>query len=143
MINKRKHRRFPISGSATLKFGDKGEMQSIQSMTVSISLGGMGLYSNDLIEIGTNVSITIKFNSASGVIKTDSIEGRVIYKIKLENTNFIGIQLNEEINPKNSLHYMNTCRKTLHGRSRYSSPKSPLFRGCKPLACCRVQNYFP
>ena len=100
MVNKRKHKRVPISGTATLEFKDKGETQSIQTMAGSISLGGIGLYADDSIEDDTNVSITIDFISVDG-IKTDSIEGCVKYSRKIGNIYFMGIQFGEEVNPKN------------------------------------------
>lgn len=65
-----------------------------------ISSGGIGLYADNPIEIDTNVSITINFISADG-IKTDSIEGCVVYNKDMGNIYFIGIQFNEEINPEN------------------------------------------
>ena len=97
MINKREHKRVPITGSAVLKFEHKGEMQLIQAMTGSISLGGIGLYGDDRIEDDTNLSIAISFMSADG-IKTDSIEGCAIYNKNIADMYFMGIQFNEEIN---------------------------------------------
>ncbi len=97
MTSKREHKRVPITGSAVLKFEHKGEMQSIQAMTGSISLGGIGLYADDRIEDDTNVSIAVSFMSVDG-IKTDSIEGCAIYNKNIENMYFMGIQFNEEIN---------------------------------------------
>jgi c-di-GMP-binding flagellar brake protein YcgR len=99
MINKRRHKRVPISGTASLKFEDEGEIQSIQSMTGSISLGGIGLYSDDRIEINSSVLITIDFIAVDGTIKTDSIEGIVIYEKKIGDIYFLGVQFHVEINP--------------------------------------------
>ncbi len=100
MINKRQHKRIPITGTATLKFENKGEFLSIQTIPGSISVGGIGLYSDDPIEIDTNVSITINFISIDG-IRNDSIEGCVIYTKNIGGIYFMGIEFNEEINPKN------------------------------------------
>ncbi|MFH1702901.1 MAG: PilZ domain-containing protein [Nitrospirota bacterium] len=98
-------KRVSLTGSAILKFEKKGNIQSIQAVPGNISLGGMGLIADVLIEIDTNVSITINFISVDG-IKTDSIEGRVVHYKDIGNIYFIGIQFNEEINPENqpSLH---------------------------------------
>lgn len=72
----------------------------MQAMTCSISLGGIGLYSDDSIEDDTNVSITINFLSADG-IRTDSIEGCVKYNKKIGDIYFMGIQFDEEVSPIN------------------------------------------
>lgn len=100
MINQRRHKRVPITGNATLKFEDKGEIKSIQSLPGSISLGGIGLYSDDPIEDNTDVSITINFMSLDG-IKTDFIEGCVVYNKNIGEICFLGIQFNKELNPEN------------------------------------------
>jgi len=55
---------------------------------------------NYQLEIETNVSITtINFISIDG-IKTDSIEGCIVYNKDIGNIYFMGIELNEEINPE-------------------------------------------
>jgi hypothetical protein len=101
MLNRRRYTRVPISGLAALLFKEEGEIHSIQTVIANISLRGIGLYSYNSIKVKTCVSITINFISADGVLKTDSIEGSVIRKVKIDNTYFIGIQLNEEINAQN------------------------------------------
>ncbi len=101
MINRRRHKRFILSGIVTLEFKKKGKTQSIQTVIANISLGGIGLYSYESIEVKTSVSITTNFISIDGGLKTDSIEGRVIRNRKIGNTYFMGIQFNEEINAKN------------------------------------------
>jgi c-di-GMP-binding flagellar brake protein YcgR len=100
MINQRRHKRVPITGTATLKFEDKGEFRSIQALLGSISLGGIGLYADDPIEDDTGVSITINFISVDG-IKTDSIEGCVVYNKNIGGIYFMGIQFNKKINSEN------------------------------------------
>jgi c-di-GMP-binding flagellar brake protein YcgR len=98
MISKRQYKRIIISGSATLEFKN---IHSIQTLISNISLRGMGLYSYSSIKVETNVSITINFISLDGVLKTDSIEGRVINNRKIGNAHFLGIQFNEEMNAQN------------------------------------------
>jgi c-di-GMP-binding flagellar brake protein YcgR len=100
MINQRRHKRVPITGTATLKFEDKGEFRSVQALPCSISIGGIGLYADDRIEDDTSVSITINFISLED-IKTDSIEGFVVYSKNMGGIHFMGIQFNEEVNPEN------------------------------------------
>ncbi len=100
MINQRRNNRIPITGTATLQFEDKGEIKSIQTMTVEISLGGIGLYCDNPIEDDSDVSITINFISVDG-LKTDSIEGCVLYNKNIGGIYFMGIQFNKELNPEN------------------------------------------
>jgi c-di-GMP-binding flagellar brake protein YcgR len=101
MINRRRHTRISIAGSATLEFTKKGKIQSIQTMIANISLRGIGLYSYSSITVATRVSITTTFISLDGGLKTDSVQGRVISNRKIGDTHFIGIQFDEEINDKN------------------------------------------
>jgi hypothetical protein len=98
MISKRQYKRIIISGSATLEFNN---IHSIQTLIANISLRGIGLYSYSSIKVETNVSITIIFISSDGVLKTDSIEGRVVSNRKIGKTHFLGVQFNEEINAQN------------------------------------------
>jgi c-di-GMP-binding flagellar brake protein YcgR len=100
MINQRRHKRVPITGTVTLKFKDKGEFRLIQAVPGSISLGGIGLYADDQIEDETDVLITINFISLED-IKTDSIEGCVVYSKNMGGIHFMGIRFNEEVNPEN------------------------------------------
>ncbi len=99
MINKRKYKRVPMTGTAIVKFENRGYV-TIKTTTGSISLGGIGLYSDDPIDIDTNVSITINFITVDG-IKSDSIKGCVKHNKKIGGIYFLGIYFSEEINPKN------------------------------------------
>jgi c-di-GMP-binding flagellar brake protein YcgR len=101
MINRRRHKRILISGSATLEFKNKGEIKSIQTVIANISLEGIGLYSYSSIRVKTSVSITANFISVDGGLKTDSIRGRVISSRKIGDTHFLGIQFDEEMNARN------------------------------------------
>jgi c-di-GMP-binding flagellar brake protein YcgR len=112
MINQRRNKRVPITGTAILKFKAKGEFRSIQALPGSISLGGIGLYADDRIEDDTGVSITINFISLED-IKTDSIEGFVVYSKNMGGVNFMGIQFNEEVNPENQPALYEHIRKIL------------------------------
>jgi len=98
MISRRQYKRIIISGSATLEFNN---IHSIQTLIANISLRGIGLYSYSSIKVETSVSITINFISSDGVLKTDSIEGRVISNRKIGKSHFLGVQFNEEINAQN------------------------------------------
>ena len=101
MKNKRKYKRVPLAGIATLSFEDKGQLISIETVIANIALRGIGLYSYKPIAVKTSVSITINFISADGSLQTNSIKGDVICNKKIDNTYFIGIHFNERINIKN------------------------------------------
>jgi c-di-GMP-binding flagellar brake protein YcgR len=112
MINQRRHKRVPITGTVALKFEDKGEFRLIQAVPGSISLGGIGLYADDRIEDETGVLITINFISLED-IKTDSIEGCVVHSKNMGGIHFMGIQFNEEVNPENHTALYEYIRKIL------------------------------
>jgi c-di-GMP-binding flagellar brake protein YcgR len=112
MINQRRHKRVPITGTATLKFEVMGEYRSIQALPGSISLGGIGLYADDRIEDDTGVLITINFISSED-IRTGSIEGCVVYSKNMGGIHFMGIQFNEEVNPVNQPALYEHIRKIL------------------------------
>jgi hypothetical protein len=97
---KRRQKRFPIAGTATLRFEDEGKNRTIPGVLSNISTVGMGLYTNNPIEANKQVSVTINFISTDG-IEDSVIEGSVIFKKDLGNIHFVGIQFNEYVNSKN------------------------------------------
>ena len=97
MINKRRYTRIPIAGLANIEFKDQEKIHSIQTVIGNISLGGMGVYAYNSIKLKTDVSITIYFVFSDGSLKTDSLTGHVISNKRIDNTYFIGIQFNEEL----------------------------------------------
>ncbi len=108
MITKRRNTRIPISGIANIEFKDHGEIHSIQTVIGNVSLRGMGVYAYNSMEVKTDVSITITFVSSDGSLKTDSLTGRIISNKKIDNSYFIGIQFNKEIDSENQP-YLSTC----------------------------------
>ena len=99
-MTKRKHKRFPITGTATLQFEDEGKSRTIPAVLTSISTVGMGLYTNNPIEANKQVSVTINFISIDG-IEDSVIEGSVVFNRDIGNIHFVGIQFNEYVNPQN------------------------------------------
>ena len=99
-MTKRKHKRFSITGTATLQFEDGGKSRTIRAVLSNISSVGMGLYADSPVEIHKQVSVTINFISLDG-IEDSVIEGRVLYDKDLGNIHFVGIQFNEDVNSKN------------------------------------------
>ena len=101
MIDKRRNTRIPISGIANITLKEHGKIYSIQTVIANISLRGMGVYAYNAMKTKTDVSITINFLFSDGSLKTDSLTGHIMNNKKIDNTFFIGIQFDEEIDPKN------------------------------------------
>ena len=99
-MEKRKHKRFSLTGIATLQYEAEGESKTIRALLCSISSIGIGLYADNPIEARKRVSISMDFISIGGLQST-FIEGSVVYNKNLGNIHFVGIQFNEDINPQN------------------------------------------
>lgn len=110
MTEKRKHKRVPLYGTATLRVKDRE--RSLQVLPANISLGGIGLYSDDAIETQTGIIMNISFVSAEGEAQADSLEGEVIYVKKIGDIYFLGIRFSEEINAENAPMLHAHIRKT-------------------------------
>ena len=113
MRDKRQHKRVLISGIASVEFEEKGVTRLIQAVIANISLQGIGLYSYDSMKVKKFVSININFISINGEIKTDSVDGFVIFKKKIGKTYFLGIQFLEEINAKKQPSLFDHIQKNL------------------------------
>lgn len=101
MINKRRHKRFSITGSADLTYRVQGNNRLYHTLISDISLSGIGLYADAPLEENFEVSLTIRFISGDGLMKTDVIEGRIVYIKEMEEIYFMGIAFIEEINAVN------------------------------------------
>jgi hypothetical protein len=95
---KRKHRRYTVTGSADLKYERQGQNQLIHALITDVSLSGIGLYLDGPLEDTIDVSLNITFISSDGSIKTDAINGRIVYSRKFKDVYFTGIQFHKEIN---------------------------------------------
>jgi hypothetical protein len=100
-MEKRRHKRFSLTGTATLQLEDGGDNKSIEGVLGSISSVGMGLYAHNPIEANKQVSIAISFISIGGGVKDTIIEGRVVYSKDLGKIHFVGIQFNEAVTSNN------------------------------------------
>jgi PilZ domain len=100
-MDQRKHKRVPISAVATVTFMDAEGFHSVQAMAGSISFGGIGLYSDDPLTDGTDVSIAVNFISAEGSMQRAVVAGHVVYSKMIGELYYEGIQFDEEINRKN------------------------------------------
>ncbi|NWF75810.1 MAG: PilZ domain-containing protein [Nitrospirae bacterium] len=101
MTNKRRHKRFPLTGSAVLTFSGIGNDEKINTIISDISLSGIGLYSDIPLKDNADVSVEIKFIATDGLIKTDFIQGHIVYVRKFGDMYFLGIQFHNEINESN------------------------------------------
>jgi hypothetical protein len=99
-MTKRRHKRFSITGIATVQFEDEGTIKTTQGILCSISSVGMGLHIDKPIEANKQVSIAISFVSIGGVENT-VIEGSVVYNKELGKSHFVGIKFNEAVSSEN------------------------------------------
>jgi c-di-GMP-binding flagellar brake protein YcgR len=97
MADKRRHKRFPLAGSATLTYKVQEENKTIHAMISDISLGGIGLYIDIALEMGTDMSLDITFMATDGTLKTDSIEGRIVYAREISDMYFTGIEFYKKV----------------------------------------------
>jgi hypothetical protein len=67
-------------------------------MISDIALGGIGLYLDTPLETGTDVSLDITFIATDGTLKTDSIEGRIVYSREISKMYFTGIEFYKKVN---------------------------------------------
>ncbi len=93
----RRNKRVPIAASARLSYVSNEVQKSIESTVASISITGIGLYSDCMLSKGTNVSIEINFISTDGLMKTDSIEGSIVNSNEIQELCYLCIVFKEEI----------------------------------------------
>lgn len=63
-----------------------------------ISHGGAGLYLAFPIEVGIRVKLEIRFIVIGG-LKTETIKGKTIYSYPIQDTYYVGIEFDQELNP--------------------------------------------
>ncbi len=100
MSNRRKHKRYPATGSVDIKYEHEGQKKLVHALITDISFSGIGLYLDIPLEDNINVSMDITFISSDGSIKTTTTSGRVVYTRKFKEVYFTGIQFHQEINQK-------------------------------------------
>lgn len=106
MISRRRHKRVPLTATATIQYNVEEGSKQIQAMVSDISLSGMGVYLDKPLREDTALSIEITFISTEGLITTASIQGESVYVREMGGMYFMGIEFDEEINPSTqpSLH---------------------------------------
>jgi hypothetical protein len=99
MREKRRHKRVPIAASATLRFKNKESSPSVDAMVGSISISGIGLYTDKHIEENTDILLEIKFISVDGNMYSNTASGRIVYVNIIGGINYTGIEFDELVNP--------------------------------------------
>jgi hypothetical protein len=99
MIDKRRHKRFPLSGSVVLRYKVGETIESTDALISDISISGIGLYADIPLKDHLDVTLEIHFISVDGIC-TDAIEGTIVYSNKWNDMFFIGVQFQEEIDEK-------------------------------------------
>lgn len=97
MRNQRRHKRFPLTGCADISFGEKETRETIHALISDISLSGIGLYADEPPEENRDVSLTVTFIAGDGNIKTESLDGRIVYVRKMRDLYFLGVEFSREI----------------------------------------------
>lgn len=93
----RRQRRVPLAASVTLTFDKGGETRSLNGMTADISFTGMGLYIPKQLKKDTAVTIDFNFIASAGIIKVETLKGRVVFAEFVRDTYFTGIEFFEEL----------------------------------------------
>ncbi len=99
MRGKRRHKRVPIAASAALRFKNRENSPPVDGMVGSISISGIGLYTDKYIEENSNIFLEIKFISVDGNMYSNTAHGRIVYVNIIGGINYTGIEFDELINP--------------------------------------------
>jgi len=68
-------------------------------MVADISLSGIGVYSDQPIRDGKDLSVDIYFISSDGSIRCASVDGSIGHARKMRNIYYVGIQFKKDIMP--------------------------------------------
>ncbi|MEJ2314190.1 MAG: PilZ domain-containing protein [Nitrospirota bacterium] len=108
MVEKRRHKRVPLSAIARLVEAGEGEPLPLQGMVADISLGGVGLYLASPLEAGAEIALEIVFPASGGDVRAETVKGTVIYSKRIQHVHFVGIEFARELSPDR--------QPALHGR---------------------------
>jgi hypothetical protein len=112
----RRHRRIPLTANVMLLAGEL-DLPMVRHATIAdISLGGVGIYLVFPLGVGVRVKLEIRF-MATGGIKTETVKGKTIYSYRIENTYYVGIEFDQQLNllhhPKLFTHIENTLNRRM------------------------------
>ena len=113
MKNKRRHKRVPVVGSAKLHFKGKKNVHPMETMTVDISMSGIGVYSDSPIELDASLSVDMSFVASDGSLGTALVEGTIVFFREIGNFYFVGIEFGEEIDPRKQSFLYDEIQKLL------------------------------
>lgn len=104
---KRKYQRYGIASIAIIYILSTGE--SIEAFISSISQGGIGIYSQHIIDIGLDIDVQISFLQTNGNEEiTETIPGQVVWVKNLQKNFVIGITFTtlDSVRHANLLNYI-------------------------------------
>lgn len=90
----------PLSAIVKLLFDEGDGPSPLQGMVADISLTGIVLYLGKPLEGGAEVTLEILFHVSGGEVKSETVKGTTIYSNRIQNVYFVGIEFNQELNPK-------------------------------------------
>jgi hypothetical protein len=96
----RKHKRAPLTAHVMLLIGESEHPVVRRGMVSDISLGGIGLYLVQPLEVGVTVNLEIRFLIGGGGINTAKVRGTTIYSNLVGDTYYVGIEFDQELSPK-------------------------------------------
>jgi len=97
MYRIRSHKRIALPATATLNIAGGRDAYSIQAMVADMSLAGIGVYSDQPLREGKDLSIDVYFIAVDGSMKSASVDGISTYSRKIRDIYYVGIQFKEEI----------------------------------------------
>jgi PilZ domain len=101
MTNRRKHARVTIKAVSQVTFVEGG--RSIKAFVGGISRGGLEIYTDDPVDKGTRVDVTLTFLSKNGKPIDESVGGSVRWASPFEEHYICGIEfdalLDTRVNP--------------------------------------------
>jgi len=90
MVERRRERRSSFYLKTEISLEEKAQKFGLLRST--ISFGGIGGYTPDLVEAGSKVTVSIEFPQRSGEISVEAISGRVSWAQQDGNFNAVGIE---------------------------------------------------
>ena len=97
--NMRKYRRYPIFATVEIKTKNEINPTSVIAHINCISEVGLGVYSAKPVKGDAKVSIIIEYFNFEGKKEKDFIEGVVAWTTTEDNSYYLGILFDEELNP--------------------------------------------
>jgi hypothetical protein len=122
--DKRKHKRTYLTAHVSLVICDSETPTVRSGMIADISNGGVGLYITSPIEDGARVKLEIRFLVLGG-IKTETIKGQTVYSYSIDGANYVGIEFDQELNPKNHPELFTHIENILNWRKGKETPPDP------------------